>query len=341
MNDKNTNTPLISVLIPVYNVELYLDDCIKSAVEQSYQNIQVILVDDGSTDHSGKICDAWAERDGRICVVHQDNQGVADTRNKAIELAQGEYLAFLDSDDLYHKDYLKVMYNTMQEYDADIVQCSMERFVDEKLPPTDGELTQTPAEVLDARTMNARIYTSGDVEYTVVTNKIYKKKIFDAIRFPSGRIHEDTFTTFRLYYLADRVAVISAKIYYYRRRKSSIMTCEVSEKNINMLDAFEARMEYYAKIADKQLYCLCMERYLYSATVLYGRVYKSNKELACVFYSRAEEVYSKMKDNRERIKSHQMLKAYLFLKMPGIYSPVRKGVERGKRVLKKIGICKR
>lgn len=341
MNDKNTITPLISVLISVYNVELYLDDCIKSAVEQSYQNIQVVLVDDGSTDRSGKICDAWAERDERICVVHQDNKGVADARNKAIEVAKGEYLAFLDSDDLYHKDYLKVMYNTMQENDADIVQCSVERFIDEKQPPTDRELAQTPTEVLDARTMNARIYTSGDVEYTVVTNKIYKKKIFDTIRFPSGRIHEDTFTTFRLYYLADRVAVISAKIYYYRRRTSSIMTCEVSEKNINMLDAFEARMEYYAKIADRQLYCLCMERYLYSATVLYGKAKKSNKELARVFYSRAGEVYSKMKDNREQFTKCQMLKAYLFLKMPGIYSPVRKGVERGKRVLKKIGVCKR
>ena len=330
------NDALISVIIPVYNVENYLETCMESVTRQSYTNLQIIVVDDGATDNSGMMCDEWAKRDSRICVIHQENGGLSAARNHAIEYVKGEYIAFLDSDDIYHKDFIKLLYLAICTNDADIAQCGIERFADGSRPKVKVITEPCKSECLDATGMNKRIYTSGVIDYTVVWNKLYKKNIFEEIRFLQNRLHEDTFMTFKLYYLAKKIAVIPEKLYCYRYRKNSIMTTKVSMRNLDMLDAFDTRLDFYNKVKDEELYNLCLERYMFSAVALYYRAMKSDANVLAEIFNRAKIVYNKMQENREVYSSTKMKEYNLFIKNPKIYCYLKKIFDLAKKIINKI-----
>ncbi len=312
---------LISVIVPVYNTALYLDDCIQSVMQQSYDNWQLILINDGSTDNSGEICDKWCQKDQRICVEHHTKKGLGYIRNRGIALAKGECVAFLDSDDVYHRDFLEVMYNIMKKESVDIVQCNIARFKDGKRPPSQQQIENIRIELLDGQQMNERIYTSGVVDYTSLCNKLFKKYIFDRIQFPLGKIHEDTFVSFKLYYLVEKVAVISSHLYFYRYRQSSIMTSKVTEHNFDMLDAFEERLRYYQDIQDSNLYGLCLEKYMYSSIVLYSKAICDNENLtiSSKIYERAKKIYCRMQDESKLVSGKEKRKADLFIRNPKVY----------------------
>ncbi len=312
--------PLITTIIPVYNVEKYLDDCVESVVRQSYTNLQIILVNDGSTDDSGTLCDQWQKRDKRIVVFHQKNQGVSAARNLGMQHAEGDYITFLDSDDLYHWDFIRIMYHTMKKYEVDVVQCDIGRFKDGISPNLQKEVEKIKIELVSGREINKRIYTSGNIIYTIVYNKMYRHKVLEDKMFPVGKIHEDTYTLFRWLYPLEKVALVSAPLQFYRSRPNSIMTSAVSERNLDMLDAYEERLLFYKAQDDRELYALCLVKYMYAITVLYGKTIgrKDQKMLLEQFYMRAEHVYSKMKKEKE-ISKKDKTKAKLYLKMPLTY----------------------
>lgn len=239
VEDKTQQEPLISVIVPIYKVEAYLDRCVQSIVNQTYQNLEIILVDDGSPDKCPEICDEWAIRDARIRTVHKKNGGLSDARNTGIDLAKGEWIAFVDSDDYIMPDMYKRLLSEVIENQADIATCSF--FYDyqsyqESLVPF---LKQDHA-ILSAKDMMLICFKPHPVEFTVAWNKLYHKKLFDdknQIRYPKEQLHEDEFTTYKLLCAANRVVWLHDDFYAYVQRQGSI-TSHYGLKNLETIFEF-------------------------------------------------------------------------------------------------------
>ena len=226
---------MISVIVPVYKVEDYLDQCVQSIVSQTYADLEIILVDDGSPDDCPAMCDAWAERDSRIKVIHKKNGGLSDARNAGMAIARGEYLAFVDSDDWIESDILRLSLQCSKENNADIVAFGVDWiYSDRKENPN-----PLHAAVYYGTDNIVRTYFQSCMVRTTVWNKLYKSSILNDIRFPEGRLHEDEFFTYRVLAKANVAAVIDTIGYHYRQRSDSIM----GTYNLRHLDALEAMKE--------------------------------------------------------------------------------------------------
>lgn len=256
------DTPKISVIVPVYKVEAYLDECIRSITGQSYQNLEILLVDDGSPDSCPAMCDAWAEKDSRVRVIHKKNGGLSDARNAGMSAATGELMAFVDSDDTLHPDMFRLLYESMVENDSDLAACGVEMVWEDGTPPR--PLTRSGCRVMQTdEAMRAVIEESWLKQ--PVWYKLYKAELIRNLSFPVGKYHEDVFWTYQAVARAKRVSVFDTVGYYYRQRSGSIMAERYSLKR---LDAVEAALERCAWIeehfpsltgaAQQQLIGLCM-----------------------------------------------------------------------------------
>lgn len=226
---------LISVIIPIYNVENYLERCIKSVINQTYKNFELILVNDGSQDRSGKICEEYAKKDSRIIVIHKKNGGLSDARNKGIDICKGDFITFIDSDDYVEKQYLEILYNAIKRENANISICSYRSIYENGRVLKQREnfkkvLTakETFEEILYQKNFNVSAWA-----------KMYEKKIFTNIRYPKGKIFEDAFTTYKLIAKADKVSVDLQIQYNYMIRNNSILTSSFNEKKLMLIDAYK------------------------------------------------------------------------------------------------------
>ena len=230
---------VISIIIPVYKVELYLDKCIDSVVNQTYKHLEIILVDDGSPDRCGAICDEWAKKDSRIIVIHKKNGGLSDARNCGLNAATGTYIAFVDSDDFIASTMIEILLRTLLEEKADIVECNYVPFINEidTISCTnEGEINSyTAKEALGLLIENCNF------KYTV-WNKLYHKDIFNTLKFEVGKLHEDVFFTYQAFGYSKKITKVDKTLYFYRQRTDSIMGSPVSFRN---LDSLEARKNQY------------------------------------------------------------------------------------------------
>lgn len=242
--------PLISVIIPVYQVGAFVAHCIESVINQTYKNLEIILIDDGSTDGSGEICDQYADNDNRIKVVHQENCGLSTARNRGIELAKGEYLSFIDSDDWVDERFIKVMYEISVEAGCDIVQCGFQNVVNDC---TRGDKREGNYTVYSAREFSIATYTLLSWKCNVAWNKLYKAALFDGIRFPIGKIHEDEFTTYKLVWRANGIAVTNTGLYFYRQRPDSITGKTYSLKRLDAGEALREREVFYQEKGETEI----------------------------------------------------------------------------------------
>ena len=237
--------PKISIVVPVYKVEKYLSKCIDSLINQTYADLEIILVDDGSPDNSGHICDEYAKKDKRIKVIHKENGGLSDARNKGIEIARGEYITFIDSDDYVSLKYCEILYNTIQKHHADIAVSNYLKFNENeevKEQTINGEIVMTSIQALE------HLYTKNEaVAMRTAWGKLYKKTLFSSIRYPKGKINEDEFVIHHLYDKAKKVVFVKNPLYYYLQRTSSIMGGEFTEKRLDGLEALEERIEFFEK----------------------------------------------------------------------------------------------
>lgn len=242
---RNKVVELISVVVPIYKVEKYLNRCIHSLLAQTYRNLEIILVDDGSPDKSGDMCDDFATQDDRIVVIHKQNGGLSDARNTGIEAASGEYLFFLDSDDAIHEETLEILWNNLKETEADISVCDYLAYfegnaIDTMLPRQNRHYfsnTEALQKIFDP--------TYG-VQMVICTNKLYKKNLWDNIRFPVGKIHEDEFTTYKLIHKAQSIVYTDLQLYYYLQRSDSITGAgKITRKHFQVLDAFAERTSFF------------------------------------------------------------------------------------------------
>ena len=240
-------TPLISVIVPVYRVEEYLERCVKSILSQTYKNLEVILVDDGSPDQCPAICDACAEKDARVKVIHQENKGLSGARNAGIDAASGEYLAFVDSDDYVSPHFIEELYQLLQDTGCAIGQC---RFSYVK---GDGLVEEGDSAFCIYRGESLMEQLYGPEEkatcFVVAWNKLYRAELFKetGIRYPEGRIHEDEATTYRLFHEAKKLAFLDRALYGYYTENGGSITSVFSAKRLQWLTAHEERIAFFKK----------------------------------------------------------------------------------------------
>lgn len=243
--------PKVSIIVPIYNVGQYLTKCIESLINQTLEDIEIILVDDGATDNSTEICDEYALRDNRIKVIHKQNGGLSDARNTGIDVAKGEYLAFLDSDDWIEPNFYEYLYNVIQREQADIVQCDYIEAYNEDIVIQFNEcIKENMYTGVEALTL---LYGPEYIRTVIACSKIYKKELFVGIRFPKGKIHEDEFTTYKLLHKASKVVDSNVKMYYYRQREGSIMAQGFNEKRLHVVEAWKERINYFNQYTLEEL----------------------------------------------------------------------------------------
>lgn len=233
--------PIISVIVPIYGVEAYLDRCVKSIVDQTYSNLEIILVDDGSPDNCPAMCDAWAEKDSRIKVIHKENGGLSDARNAGMAVATGKLVGFVDSDDWISPDMYWLLYERMVTDGSDIAACGVQMVWEGTTPPK--MLTKAGSCVLDTqeamRAMIEETWLKQPVWY-----KLYRREIIQDIPFPAGKYHEDVFWSYQAIGRAHTVSVFDTPCYFYAQRSGSIMGEGYSLKRLDGLDAKVLRTEY-------------------------------------------------------------------------------------------------
>lgn len=231
--------PLISVIVPVYKVEKYLDMCVASVLAQSYEKLELILVDDGSPDGSGVICDAWAAKDSRVKVIHKENGGGGQARNVGLDAAKGELIAFVDSDDYIAPDMLAYLYGLLQQ-GADIAECGYVDTPDDNavFPEAEGEVTFFTAE----EALQGNIY--DNVFRQLIWNKLYRREMIGDIRFPVGTKIDDEFFTYKVLGNAEKLARSEKICYAYRQQPDSVMHEGYSLRRLEGLYAKAERLAY-------------------------------------------------------------------------------------------------
>lgn len=243
---------LISVIIPVFNVEEYLGRCVESVAIQTYKNIEIILVDDGSTDACPQICETYAKKDDRIRVIHKKNEGLSSARNVGLDISQGKYIFFVDSDDFIAPHMFEILMNRIKYYNADVAICEFIR-VDTKGQIVGKSIISHKEEVWSGRELLAKNILEKKNQYVVAWNKLYKRDIFKELRFPVGKIHEDEFVFHKICDKCDLVVITGEELYFYTQRKDSIMLSGNYEKRIDVLDAYVDRSLYMRQIKNLEM----------------------------------------------------------------------------------------
>ena len=293
------NKELISVIVPIYNAEMFLDKCISSILKQTYTNLEVILVDDGSKDSSLLMCENYKKKDSRIKLIHQDNMGLSAARNVGLDNMSGDYCVFVDADDEILETMIEELYNLLKEYDADISVCNYLNIYEGE----DYVLKQPSTTKIDVYEDNSK-YSQMFERYVVTVvqwNKLFKKYIFDDLRFPVGRYHEDEFVIHHELYRANRVVYTNRILYLYYRHKESITLNGSMRKRYDAISGIDDSVRFYTRHRMKTYRKKAINRLLYIIDDALG-----SKQ-----FNDYDEYYQKIKDIEKRFL---FLKCYYALK---------------------------
>ena len=308
---------LVSVIVPVYNSEKYLEAALQSVREQSYGNIEVLLIDDGSTDSSPQICDDFAWEDERFRVIHQENKGPSAARNRGIDESKGEYLTFVDNDDLLHKDFIKILYDLCVKHQCDIALTKSFPFLEEETIPY-GE-PETKLTFMDRRQLSIQLLDMGWTGLAVTMAKLFKRSLFKNIRFNEQRIiGDDDSTIYLLYWASDKSVLFQSPLYFYRsKRRGSITHSDYKLSWLTGVDAFKERMEFYYSEGEMILYAKAMRSYcrrMADNYILIKKNFPNEKELMRNIKMRGKRQSVKLvflKGNSFRQKISAVLFAYI------------------------------
>ena len=260
----------ISVIVPIYNTKPYLEECIESILDQKINvPVEVLLIDDGSTDGCADLCDRYAARDARVRVIHQENQGLSAARNAGIDAAKGRYYSFIDSDDVVLPGFLQTLYDACERHDAYMALCSVED-VQENGKSCDPAYFTRPTQegVFCGKDLLNEFYTPYGTVYTVAWNKMYRAEVWKLLHYPEGRLHEDDFVAHRLFWRCDKVVCIDKPLYHYRLRNGSICRTNIRPEAFDAVDGLADRYRFYVENhADRTVidaaYAACWRRYLF------------------------------------------------------------------------------
>ena len=289
---------LISVGVPVYMVEKYLERCIRSITNQTYKNLEIILVDDGSKDKCPQICDQCAKNDKRIIVIHRENGGLSAARNSGIDIAKGEYLAFVDSDDFIAEDFIEALHCACKVTGSEIAQCRYEYVSGDVLTKSKEEITE-PMEIFSGKEMIAGMSWKDGAYNVVAWNKLYKRSLFDKVSYPEGKIHEDEATTHKLFYQAEKVAFLYRFLYGYYTGGESITRNQFSKKRLDWEWAVRERISFLKDDGEKEILTPMYKIYMDGTIDLY---YKSKEFLKEVEIE--QDLLEKLKSMYQELKKH-------------------------------------
>lgn len=256
--------PVISVIVPVYKVEEYLDRCVKSILAQTFEDFALILVDDGSPDNCGVICEDWAAKDPRITVLHQQNGGLSAARNAGIDWvfanSGSQWITFIDSDDWVHPEMLERLLDAALEQQVKISVCGYTE--------TEGENPSIPPETLEVTCWTPKaFYQQCFINATIACAKLYHRSCFETIRYPVGKLHEDEFITYKLLFESKYLAVIPAPLYAYYRNPAGITKNGWSPKRLHAWEAYDQQIAFFTERGDEELVKFRIRGYLENALV--------------------------------------------------------------------------
>ena len=287
--------PLISVIIPVYNVELYLERCIDSILKQSYDDLEIILINDGSNDSCPRLCDEYAEKDPRAKVIHKQNEGVSVARNIGIRIAKGAFLSFVDADDHLSTDFYKIMYTCLYKTNADIVMCDYLITKDGGHPVK--QEPKTRQKIYHGHKEIMKLFFGRDSTKAVIScNKLYKKELFNGIEFPKGWRYEDEATIYKVLYRCDRLAEISNKLYYYYQREESFTNRKISVDNLVLFTILDQVVQFYQSKGEQALERDAKVRYFKMIKIFQYKIRCQGGKTDLAVKKRLEDLYeSKLK----------------------------------------------
>lgn len=294
--------PIISIIVPIYNVGKYLPKCIESILNQTFKNFELILVNDGSTDNSGVVCDDYAKKDTKIKIIHKSNGGVSSARNAGLYVAKGEYIGFVDPDDYIDKNMYEKLYRLCIDNNSDIAICRFNREINGKIQ--NKESTEEIIELNNMEAMNELF--KGNLYRFSLCNKLFSKKCFNDVLFPEERIHEDLSTTYKLFANSKKAVYINYCGYIYVRRENSILTSTYNEKRLQAFIAWDEIIEFI----DKNYYEI-IEQVI--ATFTYWCVDN-------ILYILNQVNNSKKKNNYLNIIQKYTTKYYIYIKRNNILS---------------------
>lgn len=323
-------TKIISVIVPIYNVMNYLEQCLESIIQQTYTNLEIILVDDGSTDQSESICDLYKEKDSRITVIHKKNGGLSDARNTGLNICKGDYISFVDSDDYLSPYFYEILMGAVEKKNCDIVALKGGTSF------WDGEENPVLAKSKDefaVRYLNSHDVLERMLYQEIATGaqfKIYKKETFENIRFPVGYLYEDVATTYRPFFNAKKCAIVEADIYAYRKRKDSIIRQSFSPKKLICLDIFD-QLTNDKQLKDAGLQKAAKSRVYAMTYSVFLQVPESDKKMQRLIWNKLRTVQKDvMLDSSKIMRKKNRYAAYVsILGMNVAYKIGRKFGQKG------------
>lgn len=312
----------VSVVVPFFNVENYIEKCIDSIVGQTYSNLEIILVNDGSTDRSYEICEEYANHEKRIKLITKNNGGISDARNAGLDAASGEYVFFVDSDDFLDLNAISVLKSRAEAYEADVVVCNYIYASMKKGNLIPLKTSADALEVYDTGTDFYRQCCRGKNRLghsNLVWGKLYRLSLFKNIRFPVGKIHEDELTIYKVLAEANRTVYIDDVLYYYVVRAGSIMRVKSPEQDLYRIEAYEERYKFFEARNETEIVNHTLSLLLGGYILDYYRI--DNPETKKMLYEKCKRVF---RDERKRFCFIKRCQYVLFLNSPNIYRIVRR-----------------
>lgn len=318
--------PKISIIVPVYNVEEYLEICIDSILNQTFKDFELILVNDGSTDNSLKICKYYENIDNRIYIIDKKNGGLSSARNAGLDIAKGEYIGFVDSDDYIHPQMYELLYNQIIKNKADISMCDFKKVSEfNKKELSAKGILNNKIEILDNKESLFKLGEKDSVTYIVSWNKLYNKGLFKNIRFKEGIIHEDEYIIHRLLYQAKNLVYIKGRLYFYLQREGSIMNRKTNINSTDYLLACSDRVRFFYEKDLIQLKDKWQMFYLWKLFTDYHELrenYNGNKKLEIIRKDFTKLLKILLKDKKYSIK--EKISWIIFAINPNIYYKILK-----------------
>lgn len=262
---------MITVITPVFNSKSFLSQSIGSILNQSYSDFELILIDDGSTDGSSELCDSFAKKDDRIIVIHQENQGQAAARNRALDICMGEYIAFVDSDDYIHPKMFEMLISNLEQTGSDVSVCDHTKGFEPSFKWKDSSCS---IKVYSGVDYVKQSFLRKTGKSWLLWDKVYRRSCFDNIRLPEGRINEDNATVYKIIYNAKKVVDCDAVLYYYFTNQDSTVNQSFKLKHLDYLLVLEEMMDFFTEHNEPELLDWANKSYLFSLAEMYAKVKK-------------------------------------------------------------------
>jgi len=286
---------IVSIIIPVYKVEKYLDKCVQSVVEQTYKNLEIILVNDGSPDKCPEICKEWAKKDKRIKVINKENGGLSSARNAGIDICKGKYEMFIDSDDAVDKNIVKVLFDMIKKYNCDFSMCRP-KLVGEDYKIINLDVSNPSVTVVEGEQVITQLFSSPFNYYMTAWAKLYKSSVFKNIRYPEQKLHEDEFVIHYILGNTKSFAYTDLPMYYYLQRQTSIVGQKNLKNKMHIYEAFKDRFNYlstnYPQFKDK-----IQSTYLHQIKDLYLSIDNKDKDFNKKLMCEYKTIFSSCKNN--------------------------------------------